>query len=99
MKKLLIALLLLPSIAFAGPFLTCDAPPANQQVVYYEIYIDNILYASPVGEVLNYDLAGLTPDQYEFTAKACNIWGCSELSDPILSPMSATKPSNTSLAP
>ena len=99
MKKLVLLLVLLPSLAFGAPFLVCDAPPAEQQITGYEIYVDGVWFASPVGEVLNYDLVGMEPGQYTFTAKACNIWGCSAESDPILSPMSPTTPSNGRLVP
>ena len=90
-----------PGIANAGPFLVCDAPNPAEQVVSYEVYQDGALMAATndmdADGSLRFDLAGTPPGQYEFTAKACNVWGCSDLSNPTQSPPNASVPSGVSL--
>jgi len=99
MKKtvLLLVVCFLPAICLANPFLVCD--PVDG-VVDYEIYKDGIkiggVPAQADGSLL-YDLQGITPGQYTWTAKACNEWGCSDLSDPYQSPAPAQKPSGVRL--
>jgi hypothetical protein len=48
---------------------------------------------------LKYDLNGTTPGMYEYTAKACNIWGCSGTANPTMSPGAASAPLNIKLVP
>lgn len=93
---MLLILIMLASAGLvnAAPFLICD--PQNG-VDTYNIYIDgtsvaNDITAEPDGSV-RYDLQGITPGQYQFTAEACNVWGCSEVSDPFVSPAATAKPS------
>ena len=94
MGKLLIMLLLLPSIVSAAPFLICD-PQAGVET--YQVYQDGAEIAADVPAEadgsLRYDLVGVVPGVYEFTAKSCNVWGCSALSpDPFTSPGAAQPP-------
>jgi len=101
MKALLIALfVLLPSIVMAAPFLICTAPDSAQQVTAYNIYQDGTLIGHVLAEAdgsLKFDLEGITPGAYTFTATAANAWGESPLSDPYISPTSASAPSGVSL--
>jgi hypothetical protein len=98
MKKLLtffvIIFLAFASMADAAPFLVCDPPPAEQQITSYNIYKDAVLEGTYDGEILNYDLAGITPGAYDWTAEACNVWGCEITPDPYISPSAATSPLN-----
>lgn len=104
MVKFLISIIVfcfLAGIAFAGPFLVSD-PQAG--VTSYEVFINGaqVAAAHPAESdgSLKYDLAGTTPGQYEMNAKACNDWGCSELSeDPFFSSGPALPPSGLKLAP
>jgi hypothetical protein len=103
MKKLILilAIVLLPAIVFAAPFLVCDAPPADQQVTEYEVYRDGVLYAIVPAEAdgsLRYDLDGMTPGIYAFTGRAVNLWGASDFSNPTVSPAPAGSPSGVSLS-
>jgi hypothetical protein len=86
---------------FAGPFLVCDPPAADEQITHYEIYQDGVLIAATndmeLDGSVNYDLVGKAAGQYEFTAKACNVWGCSDLSNPTQSPLAASAPKNMQL--
>jgi hypothetical protein len=89
--RILLAFLLMTGIAFAEPFLICDAPPADEAVTDYEIYQDGIkIGTSPAP--LSYDLQGITPGKYTWTIKAINVWGSSEASDPYISPAPAGRP-------
>ena len=103
MAKFLIPLIVLLSftIASAAPFLVCD-PQAD--VDYYKIYSNGQLVADNVAPDqsgtfgFKYDLQGLTPGSYEWTAEACNAWGCSSLSDPYISPTVLSPPESLRLA-
>ena len=100
MKKLclVLAMVLMASIAWAGPFLICDDPDPAEQVTSYEVFQDGVsLGMAPAP--LNFDLQGITPGVYEFTATAINAWGSSSPSNPYISPASATPPSNLNIAP
>ena len=83
----------------AAPFLVCD-PQTN--VDTYKVFIDGVEVANDVPAEsdgsLRYHLFGLEPGAYEFKASACNAWGCSDPSDPYVSPPAATVPSNLRLA-
>ena len=90
----LFLIFLLASSVSASPFLICD-PQAGVET--YEVYRDGVLVAAdipaqPDGSI-RYDLAAETPGQYAYTAKACNMWGCSSLSDPFQSPAVVSAPS------
>lgn len=84
--------LLFTTTAWAGPFLVCDSPPVNEQVTSYNIYKDGILEGTFDGETLNYDLQGVTPGAYDWTAEACNVWGCEITPDPYISPLAVEAP-------
>jgi len=96
MKTITILILLLSaSVTFAGPFLVCDP---NSDTDTYEVYKDGVLLAANIPAQsdgsLKYDLVSVSPGQYTWTAKACNIWGCSDQSNPYTSPQATPKPSN-----
>lgn len=97
-----LAVLIFAPVAMAGPFLVSD--PTTEPVETYEVYRDGELVeagvaAQPDGS-LKYDLEGLAPGVYTFTATACAApWGCSELSDPFESPQPASKPAGLRLEP
>lgn len=107
MKKLIgilsitLLIILMSTLSMAAPFLVCD-PQAGVQS--YEIFIDGqqVTGGPILAEVdgsLQYDLAGTTPGAYTFTAKACaDPWGCSEDSDPFVSPPPVLKPTGLRLA-
>ena len=97
-KYIVIAILLIAPAVYADPFLVCDIPPVDEQVTEYEVFQDGVSLGKTPAP-LHFDLEGITPDKYNFTATACNSWGCSELSDPYVSPLSATKPLNTNMTP
>ena len=99
--KTLIIFLLMTGLASANPFLVCDPPPPDQQVENYEIFQDGVLVASPPAQPdgsLKYDIVGITPGQYTFTAKAVNAWGVSGLSNPYVSPAPAGNPLGVGLS-
>ena len=104
MGKLLIALLLIVGMvgpAAAAPFLACDPQAGAETYVIFQdgVEIDTGIAAEADGS-LRYDLAGVTPGQYEFNAKACNVWGCSELSAaPFISPEAMSQSSGLRLEP
>ena len=99
MKKLflIMAMVLMASTALAAR-LVCDPPDPAEQVTSYEVFQDGIsLGITPAP--LNFDLQGITPGAYTFTATAINAWGASQPSNPYISPKSTTKPSNISMIP
>ena len=85
--------------AYASPYLVADAPPAEQQITSYKIYKNAVFHDSFDGETLNYDLMGVVPGAYDWTAEACNVWGCSAISDPYISPSAAGPPLNLNAIP
>ena len=101
MKTLLFAalLVLVAPLAWGAPFLVADPPSGNGQITHYKIYKDAVLEGTSTGEVLSYDLVGVTPGEYDWTAEACNVWGCSSLSDPYISPSQASPPSSLNVIP
>lgn len=100
-SMLIFALWILCVSAAASPFLVCDPPAAGEQITHYEIYQDGALIAATSGTEpdasLKYDLDGVAAGQYEFTAKACNTWGCSDFSNPTQSPPAASAPAGLDL--
>ncbi|MBW2411893.1 MAG: hypothetical protein JRF72_19025 [Deltaproteobacteria bacterium] len=99
MRRLTVLLFIcfLPAVCFANPFLVCDPQTG---VAEYEIYMDGVRMGNAPAQAdgsLLYDLQGITPGQYTWTATACNEWGCSELSDPYESPAPVGKPSGVRL--
>ena len=98
MKKIVIALFIICVCSVsvnASPFLVCDPPSAEMQVTEYEIYKNGVKIGTSPAQVdgsLRYDLEGITPGQYTWTATATNIWGPGEISDPYVSPALVGKP-------
>ena len=84
--------------ANAAPFLVCDDPPAAEQVTGYEVF-QNGTSLGTVPAPLHFDLQGVVPGAYDFTATAINAWGASQPSDPYVSPASATQPLNVNMTP
>jgi hypothetical protein len=97
MKKIILAMAILAmalmaSVAWSAPFLRCDDPPAAEKVTQYEVFQDGVsLGFTPAP--LNFNLTGITPGAYNFTAKAINVWGSSSPSNPYISPTAAGQPS------
>jgi hypothetical protein len=96
MKTLLIiiGLFLWNTAAIAAPFLICD-PQAGVET--YTIFQDDTEIATGIPSEedgsLKYDLEGINPGAYEFNAKACDVWGCSEVSaNPTQSPAPSQPP-------
>ena len=99
--RIIIAFLLITGFAYAEPFIVCDPPLPEQQVDSYEIYQDGVLVATVPAETdgsLRYDVVGITPGQYTFTARAANVWGVSGLSNPYESPAPAGNPFGVGLS-
>jgi hypothetical protein len=101
MNKLILALLI---VAFAtvpvlaSPFLVCDDPAPEEQVTSYEVFQDGVsLGVTPAP--LHFDLVGLGPGEYTFTATATNIWGESLPSNPYISPSAVGVPDGLGLTP
>ena len=95
MKTLIYLIILLsPVTVLASPFLVCD-PQAGVET--YEVYMDGVLLASDIAAQpdgsLRYDLVDVTPGQYNFTARACDVWRCSDPSNPYQSPAGVSVPS------
>lgn len=91
--------LVIPTIVLAAPFLVCD-PQAG--VDYYHIYQDGVqigadILAQPDGS-LHYDLSAIAPGAYDWTAEACNVWGCEITPNPYVSPGAMSPPQNLRLA-
>ena len=99
MKKLFLVLAILTmAVTVNAARLQCDAPDPAEQVTSYEVFQDGVsLGITPAP--LNFDLNGITPGVYEFTATAINVWGVSSVSNPYISPTSATQPSNINMIP
>jgi hypothetical protein len=99
MKSLFCALAIMAaaSTVNAAPFLVCDPPLAEEQIISYKIYQDGVEVATVLkdesGEYgFEYDLNGVSPGAYSFTAEAVNAWGASAPSDPYMSPADASRP-------
>ena len=76
MKRLvLLALLLLPGLAWSAPFLICDPPPAADQITRYEIAIGSATVSTPAP--LHYDLTSVPAGAHTWQIKACSLWECS----------------------
>ena len=100
--SLIAGILFLAGTVFAAPFLVCDTPNPDEQVISYIVYQDGVEIATPAAESdgsLKMDLQAITPGVYEWAAKAVNAWGQSDNSDPYISPSVGTKPLNTRMAP
>lgn len=92
MKKLaLLALLLFATPAWAGPFVICDPYPPGAVPTKFQVTYDGVTTEVPYIEavfdgetkaVLK-DLAGIPMGAHAVTAKACDIWGCTDDSVPL----------------
>jgi len=100
MKNLALVLLIMAfSVgANAAPFLVCDDPDPAEQVTSYDVFQDGVLIGTTPAP-LHFDLQGVTPGQYNFTATSRNAWGLSDPSNPYVSPASATQPLNINMEP
>ena len=101
MKKLclvLLAMVLMASTVWAAPFLICDDPLVAEQVTSYEVFQDGVSIGITPAP-LHFDLSGVTPGAYNFTATAINAWGSSSPSNPYMSPANVTQPSNINMMP
>ena len=92
----LLWLLLKASGVLAAPFLVCDT---DTNCEYYRVQADGVEVVDNTPAPLHYDLQGMTPGQISFTAQCCNVWGCSEVSDPFVSPEAPGTPAGLSIIP
>ena len=96
-------LVLIPAVAFAEPFLVCDAYLPADGVVKFKVSMDAGVYIDsvPVSNALKYDLAAVTVGAHTIKAQACNIWGCSLDSLPLAftRPVSLSPPVTLRLSP
>lgn len=90
MKTILItAMILLATQAQAGPFLTADDYMGTGDAIptSFELTIDGTTVTTdavpiPGGARLWYDLSGISTGAHTLTGRACNVWGCSDPSEP-----------------
>ena len=89
----IVSMMFFCNLAIASPFLICDP---QDGVETYTIYQDGAELAQNIipeeDGSFKYDLSGMAPGAYEFTAKACNVWGCSNASVPFVSPGGLSTP-------
>lgn len=86
MKKIImvLAFLLIPSLALAAPFIVCDP---QEGVVGYEIKglsPETINFVAQPDGSLKYDAAQLANGSYSMTIAACNMWGCGSATSPFV---------------
>jgi hypothetical protein len=71
MKRLAIAILLMAAQGGAAPYIVCDIPPADQQVLGVRGLVDGAPFDTPYklqsGSVLVYDIGTLSPAKHSFT--------------------------------
>lgn len=89
MKKLVLTILmvLIPTFALAGPFLTCDPQP---NVTEYRVYLNAVDMGTSAAKldtesgdyVLWYDLSSIAEGSFSAEATAINEWGESAKSAP-----------------
>lgn len=103
MKKFLLTILMTlifgATAAGASPFLICDPQKGAET---YNVTQDGVIlvtdHPAEADGSLRFDLEGLAPGAYTFRAAACTEpWGCSEESDPYLSPEPVNSPTGLSL--
>lgn len=108
MRKLVlvIVLVLLPTVCYAGPFLTCDCTPAADEVTGFQLQfgaatpVDVATFATCGSEPacatgqfrICYDMAAVPAGAYSVKALAKNSWGVSNWT----APLSGTKALPTS---
>jgi len=98
----LVAFIMLVGIAYAAPFLVCDAPDPKEQVISYIVYRDGVEIGTTDAEddgSLKMDLVSITPGVYTWTIRSVNAWEESPLSNPYVSPSGASVPQNTRMVP
>ena len=87
MKRTIItlAIILLSSTAWAGPFLVCDPYPVDSQPTHYQMKVDGVAVQTPYGQMAGegnsvvLDLQGYSSGPHAVTdIQACNARGCSE---------------------
>ena len=82
------AILLITSVGNTGPFLVCDPPTDNPE--YAKIFEDGTEIKGNLSleadKSIKYDLLGVLPGEHTYTAKYCNIRGCSDASNPYVYP-------------
>ena len=83
MKKLLLILILWPSLVFASPFLICDPNPGAEKIILEINGVEVPEFAAEADGSLRYDLVGLADGDFVIRAKAGNVWGWSEWSVPL----------------
>lgn len=94
MKKMILAMTLcclaligLASVASANPFLVCNPPPASAEVDNYQIELNGTVVADVLPDAsgqygFKFDLSGLADGSFTAKARAHNVWGWSNFSDP-----------------
>ena len=91
-KRILFAILLLPALAHAAPFLVCDPAPVGEGVTSYKIVEGGVTTVTPAP--LHHDLSAVTSGAHSITVAACRddaVWGtlCS-----VTAPFVYTRPGN-----
>lgn len=96
-------LVLVPTVAFAGPYVVCDAYLPADEIINFKVSLDGGVYVNsvPVSNGLKYDLSAVTVGVHTIKAQACNIWGCSVDSLPFsfTRPVSLLPPVTLRLSP
>jgi len=94
MKKMMLAMILfcflligLASVVSANPFLVCDPPPASEEVDNYQVELNGTVVADVPPDAsgqygFKFDLSGLADGSFTAKARAHNVWGWSNFSDP-----------------
>ena len=83
MKKLLLILILWPSLVFASPFLICDPNPGAEKIILEINGVEIPEFPAETDGSLRYDLVSLAEGPFTIRAKAgFGVWGWSEWSVP-----------------
>jgi hypothetical protein len=102
-KHLVVAILLMAASATAAPYLVCDIPPADQQIIGVRGLVDGTPFDTPYqlhsGAMLVYDAGTLSSAKHTFSnIRFYNIRGESD-PVPFELPSVPARPSNISLRP
>ena len=70
-KMLVLFLILVPSLLWAGPFLVCDSYPAGDQPIGFRGTINGVAFETPYAlhptdGAIVYDCAALGPEKWDF---------------------------------
>jgi hypothetical protein len=90
MKKLLflvVCFVLVAPMAHAAPFLISDPMPLSDAVTSFQLFFDGgaaIVSPPDATRAIRYDLVGLSNGNHTVVARACNEWGCSVDSVPLV---------------